>query len=53
MWDFFQELNAQTGTRYRYIMRMDEESFFHSPIRYDIFGYMSQKDYWYAFRTCR
>lgn len=52
MWDYFAEVNRQVGTHYKYIMRMDEESFLHSPIRYDIFRYMSRHGYDYAYRTC-
>jgi len=52
MWEYFAEINHQVGTRYKYIMRMDEESFIHSPIRYDIFRYMSKHGYDYAYRTC-
>lgn len=40
------------GTNYQYVMRMDEESFLHSPIQYDLFGYMSRHDYLYAYRQC-
>ena len=52
MWDYFDEINRITGTKYRYIMRMDEESFLHSPIPYDLFGFMAEHDYWYAYRLC-
>mmetsp|Transcript_9596 Transcript_9596/g.10653 ORF Transcript_9596/g.10653 Transcript_9596/m.10653 type:complete len:353 (+) Transcript_9596:334-1392(+) len=52
MWDYFSEINKMVGTRYKYIMRMDEESFFHSPIRYDFFHHMSERGYDYSFRTC-
>jgi hypothetical protein len=52
MWDFFRELNTRLGCEYRFIMRMDEESFLHSPIEYDLFGFMSQNNYQYAYRLC-
>jgi hypothetical protein len=52
MWHFFRELNTQLGCNYRFIMRMDEESFLHSPIEYDLFGFMSQNNYQYAYRLC-
>jgi len=52
MWDYFHDVNRDVGTHYRFIMRMDEESFFHSSIDYDLFGYMSRNDYYYAYRIC-
>lgn len=52
MWEYFAEVNLNVGTNFKYIMRMDEESFLHSPIRYDIFQYMSKRGYDYAYRTC-
>ena len=52
VWDYFSEINREVETNYRYIMRMDEESFLHSPIEYDLFGHMAQNDYYYAYRTC-
>ena len=52
IWDFFREINQKLGTNFRYVMRMDEESFIHSPISYDLFHYMSEHDYFYAFRQC-
>lgn len=33
-------------------MRFDEDSFLHSPIRYDIFDFMKSNDYFYGFRLC-
>lgn len=52
MWDYFAEINRVMGTKYRYVMRMDEESFFHSPIDYDLFDYMASHEYQYSFRIC-
>jgi hypothetical protein len=52
MWDYFAEINRVVGTNYKFIMRMDEESFFHSPINYDLFHYMGAHDYEYAYRIC-
>ena len=56
IWRYFQQLNNKQQrprrSSYRYIMRMDEESFFHSPIRYDLFGRMASRGYRYAFRMC-
>jgi hypothetical protein len=50
VWDYFREINTNLGTNYRYIMRMDEESFLHTPIRYDLFQFMSKGQYYYAYR---
>jgi len=33
-------------------MRFDEDSFLHSPIRYDVFDFMRSNDYSYGFRLC-
>jgi hypothetical protein len=52
MWDYFRDVNRDMGTHYRYIMRMDEVIFFHSPIEYDLFGFMARRDYYYAYRIC-
>lgn len=52
IWEFFEQLNAQHGCQYEYIMRMDEESYIHSPIDYDLFDFMTLNHYEYAFRQC-
>jgi hypothetical protein len=52
IWDFFDELNTRHGCHYEYIMRMDEESYIHSPIEYDVFNFMTLNHYEYAFRQC-
>jgi hypothetical protein len=52
IWDFFYDLNQQQGCNYRYIMRLDEESYIHSPIEYDLFQNMKDHDYVYGFRQC-
>jgi alpha 1,2-mannosyltransferase len=52
VWDYFEEANHEIGTNYQFIMRMDEESFFHSRIDYDLFHFMSKHGYEYAYRIC-
>ena len=52
IWNFFAEWNKATGCTYRYIFRMDEDSFLHSPIRYDIFDFMRSNEYVYGYRMC-
>jgi Glycolipid 2-alpha-mannosyltransferase len=52
MWDYFKDLNEATGCRYKYIMRLDEDSFIHSPIEYDVFDYMKANDHVYGYRMC-
>jgi alpha 1,2-mannosyltransferase len=52
IWNYFRNLNQQQGCHYRYIMRLDEESFLESPISYNLFDYMAQNDYVYAYRLC-
>lgn len=52
IWRFFQDVGEETGCKYEYIMRFDEDSFLHSPIDYDIFDFMKRNDYNYGFRLC-
>ena len=52
IWAFFRDLNQAAGSQYRYLFRLDEDSFLRSPIRYDIFDYMSEHQYVYGFRLC-
>lgn len=52
IWRFFQDYGDETGCRYEFIMRFDEDSFLHSPIKYDIFDFMRTNDYHYGFRLC-
>lgn len=52
IWDFFHNLNEEQGCQYKYIMRMDEESYIHSSIEYNMFEMMESKDYVYGFRQC-
>lgn len=52
VWDFFTSLNEQSRCEYRYIFRLDEDSFIHSPIVYDIFDRMLSQQYVYGFRMC-
>ena len=52
IWDFFSFYNQEYGCSYRYILRLDEDSFIHSPINYDIFDFMRGGDYVYGYRMC-
>lgn len=52
IWDFFSTYNNNSGCSYRYILRLDEDSYIHSPIRYDMFDYMLHNGYVYGFRMC-
>ena len=52
IWRFFGDYKSQTGCNYEYIMRFDEDSFLHSPIKYDIFDFMKNNGYYYGFRLC-
>ena len=52
IWNFFGDYAKRTGCEYEYIMRFDEDSFLHSPIKYDIFDFMKTNDYNYGFRLC-
>lgn len=52
IWDYFLNLKKRTGCRYQYIMRLDEDSLIHSPIRYNIFDYMRKKNFVYGYRMC-
>ena len=52
IWQFFSEYAQQSGCKYRYILRLDEDSYIHSPIQYDIFDLMRNQDYVYGFRIC-
>ncbi|CAB9518042.1 glycoside alpha-1,2-mannosyltransferase homolog [Seminavis robusta] len=53
LWHFFQDLNQQQPPcNYRYIARLDEDSFILSPIQYDLFDLMQSQQYIYAYRMC-
>ena len=52
LWYFFRDLNQNGGCHYRYIARLDEDSFIHSPIEYDMFDFMSMNQYIYGYRMC-
>eukprot|EP00980_Cylindrotheca_fusiformis_P008768 scaffold1869_cov122-Cylindrotheca_fusiformis.AAC.30 len=52
IWHFFSDHRSETGCNYEYIMRFDEDSYLHSPIRYDVFDFMKTNDYYYGFRLC-
>jgi alpha 1,2-mannosyltransferase len=52
IWQFFDEMNDALGCKYRYLLRIDEDSLIHSPIQYDIFDFMSTNQYVYGYRLC-
>lgn len=52
IWDYFQVYGEETGCKYQYIMRFDEDSFLLSPVEYDVFDLMKRNDYNYGFRLC-
>lgn len=52
LWDFFGNYNQETGCEYRYLFRLDEDSYLHSPIGYDIFDFMRSNSFVYGFRLC-
>lgn len=52
IWQYFADYAKTTGCEYEYVMRFDEDSFLHSPIKYDVFDFMKRNDYYYGFRLC-
>lgn len=53
LYDFVRDYAAsKDGCQYTYLMRMDEDSYLHSPVRYDLFDFMQTNNYSYAFRMC-
>jgi Glycolipid 2-alpha-mannosyltransferase len=52
VWDFFGRYNQKYGCEYRYLFRMDEDSYIHSPIQYDVFDMMRGHQYVYGYRMC-
>lgn len=52
VWDYFDEINRVQGCNYRHVMRMHQESFIYSPIKYNIFEFMQMNDYQYGYRLC-
>lgn len=48
IWDFF----AAQPCKIEYVMRLDEDSFIYSPIKYNIFDFMKEHDYNYGYRQC-
>jgi Glycolipid 2-alpha-mannosyltransferase len=52
IWSYFQDYGEETGCKYEYIMRFDEDSFLRSPVEYDVFEFMHRHDYNYGFRLC-
>jgi alpha 1,2-mannosyltransferase len=53
LYDFARDYaQVEGGCNYRYLMRMDEDSFLLSTIDYDLFDFMQMHNYSYAFRMC-
>jgi alpha 1,2-mannosyltransferase len=52
IWRFFRDYNEGFGCQYRYLFRLDEDSFIHSKISYDIFDLFASKRYVYGYRLC-
>ena len=52
IWDFFRDYNAHQKCNYRYIFRLDEDSFIHSPIPYDVFDFFAVNRFVYGYRLC-
>lgn len=52
VWDYFDQVNKQQGCSYRYIMRLNPDSFIYSPIKYDLFEHMKTNDFQYGYRMC-
>ena len=52
IWRFFQHWNEKRSCSYRYLFRLDEDSYIHSPIQYDIFDFFRQNQYVYGYRLC-
>ena len=52
IWYFFEQMNSQLSTSYRFLLRIDEDSFILSPIDYDIFNYMKGNEFVYGYRMC-
>lgn len=52
LWQFFEDLNLEGGCNYKYIARLDEDSFILSPIPYDLFEFMQSEQYVYGYRMC-
>uniref|UniRef100_A0A7R9ZR45 Hexosyltransferase n=1 Tax=Craspedostauros australis TaxID=1486917 RepID=A0A7R9ZR45_9STRA len=52
IWKFFDDYNHHMGCNYTYIMRLDEDSYIHSRIEYDLFDFMNDHSYDYGYRLC-
>ena len=52
LWDFFVNYNEQYHCKYRYLLRLDEDSYIHSPIEYDVFDHARTNQYVYGYRMC-
>lgn len=52
IWRFFQDYGNESGCKYEYIMRFDEDSFLRSPLQYNVFDFMREHGYNYGFRLC-
>jgi hypothetical protein len=52
IWNFFADWNELSGCNYKFIFRLDEDSFILSPIQYDIFNFFESNQYVYGYRMC-
>jgi hypothetical protein len=53
IWDFFAWYNERhENCQYQYLFRLDEDSYLHSAISYDVFDFMKNNGYVYGFRMC-
>jgi hypothetical protein len=52
IWKFFDDLHQEHHCHYQYIWRMDDDSYIHSPIAYNVFDFMQKHQSVYGFRMC-
>jgi alpha 1,2-mannosyltransferase len=52
IWRFFRDYNDGNGCQYRYLFRLDEDSFVRSKISYDIFDFFASNRFVYGYRMC-
>lgn len=50
IYDFLRDFGAAEGCQYNFLLRMDEDSFVHSPIGYDLFDFVQSNNFSYAYR---
>lgn len=52
VWQYFDEMNHVNGCNYRHVMRMHQDSFIYSPIKYNLFEFAQTNNYHYGYRLC-